>query len=104
MSPDDFTGGQIDGLEAAEFAVRIRPRPRGETNVVAARRDLSTATWHPAVIRTGFDQRYIQDISRRIESRGRPVARAIGIGAQKRGLAGHGLKSRAGVLVACDRV
>src|ERR1700728_866248 len=104
MCPYDLTGRQIDGLEAAEFAVRIRPSSRGETNVVAAGCDISGAARYPAVIRTAFDQRHVQDVARRIEGGGWPVAGTVGIGAQKRGLTEHRLKIRVGVFLACNRV
>src|SRR5580658_6221208 len=104
MCPHDLTGHQVDGLEAAEFAVRIRPSSRGETNVVAARCDISGAARYPAVIRTAFDQRHVQDVASRIESGGWPVPSTIGIGAQKRGLTGHRFKVRVGVLLTCNGV
>src|SRR5665213_289948 len=69
-------------------------------NVVAARRDLRRAARCPAIIGASLYQRYIKDIARGVESRGRPVSRAVGIGTQQLYLAWLGFQRRIGSFLA----
>src|ERR1700722_15966202 len=68
-------------------------------NIVAPGRDLPRATRRPAIVGARLYQRYIQDITRGVESRGRPVSRAVGIGTQQLGLAWLGFERRIGGLL-----